>query len=637
MRTRAWLAPLLVALGGWAVRGQGLHPDVTLLDAEGAPVLSSGRPVSAPRSCLPCHDSGFIATHSYHAQAGGDERHPPGASGARPWDTSPGLFGRWDPLAYRHLTPDGWTPQDLDLPGWARVHGPRHVGGGPLAGLGAPMDCFLCHLAAPATDARAAELRAGRFEWAGTATLARTGLVRPAPDGQGWLWERRAFGERASAAAPQALLRLGEPRAGQCGACHGVVHTGPQPLRLQRDELLAAPATGLTGQVFSAQRLRDTGLNLAGKEGLTRPWDVHAARLLECSSCHGALNDPEALAEGGAALPGHLQREARRPTIGEYLRQPSHDLAKGDTPQGTVARRLAGTAPGCVDCHETAAHARFLPHAERHLARLDCAACHVPRAWAPLRRETDWTLPDPRGAPRVTWRGVEGEAGDPRALITGFAPPLLPRAGRLAPMNLHLTWLWVGHEPPRPVRLEDLRAALHEDDDWHPEVLAALDADRDGTLSGAERILADPAARDLVARRLEAVGVATPRLRGELQPLTLAHGVAPAREALIECAACHVREGRAGQPLLLAARAPLSDTIELVPDAGLSGPPGRLVRDGPALLFEPQPERSGFVLLGRMRPRWVDLLGGATLLCAALGAALHGGLRVLLAARRGAA
>jgi len=110
---------------------RSIHPPVPLLDAAGRSVRDSGRPLSLMRSCGDCHDTGFIAEHNYHARVGLDEMVPPGrAASGRPWDTGPGLFGRWSPLTYRWLSPPG-APLDLGTADWIRRMGPRHVGGGP--------------------------------------------------------------------------------------------------------------------------------------------------------------------------------------------------------------------------------------------------------------------------------------------------------------------------------------------------------------------------------------------------------------------------------------------------------------------------------------------------------------------------
>ncbi len=624
-----------------------LHPDVALRDAEGRSVLESGGPVSPVRSCAGCHDTAFIASHSYHVSAG-SRAEPPFA---RPWDRGTGLWGRWQPLINRTLTPDAAAPRpDLSPAEWAALLGPRHVGGGPAAAAGeeawrldastrqpvpwdaarggTEMDCFLCHAARPDPAARAEALRAGAFAWAPTASLARTGLVDRGANGE-WRWRREAFREGR---APQQALGIGDPRATHCGACHGVVHTGSEPLELRPG--LHAWATETKGQVFSAQRIADSALNVAGKEQLTRPWDVHAERLLECASCHPSLNNPGTFTEAAQTRPEHLRTQARRLEIDEFLRRPSHDFAKGDTAQGTVARRLAGSMRGCADCHRAeATHARWLPFTDRHLARLDCAVCHLPAVHAPARQETDWTLLTPSRQPRVAYRGVEGEPGDPAALITGFRPVLLPRLGaggeaeRLVPANLVTTWFWVSGRPPQPVRQVDLAAALFAGEGYHPDVIAALDDDGDGRVAPGELRLDTAAKVAAVRARLEAVGVLTPHIAGEVQPYQLHHGVAPARDAVRACSACHGSDSRLGGSFELARRAPAGAELALAPDARVALP-GPMVRapDGRLVL---QVQETGAYVLGHDRAGWVDALGALAVLGALLAAGAHGGLRWL--------
>ncbi|MGW8226774.1 MAG: hypothetical protein ACWGOY_13620, partial [Anaerolineales bacterium] len=109
-----------------------LHPTFPLLDEQGENVLDSGEPVSTLNTCGACHDTDFISTHSFHADVGlGDFSPTGGVPGGRSWDTSPGLFGRWDPLTYRYLSMEGDQRIDLTTPGWLQEVGVRHVGGGP--------------------------------------------------------------------------------------------------------------------------------------------------------------------------------------------------------------------------------------------------------------------------------------------------------------------------------------------------------------------------------------------------------------------------------------------------------------------------------------------------------------------------
>ena len=109
-----------------------MHPAVPLLDDAGNQALHSGRPLSLMRSCGSCHDTNFIAAHNYHSLAGMDElTRPGGQPHGRPWDSSPGLFGRFNPFVYRWLSPPEAGRLDLGTAEWISQFGARHVGGGP--------------------------------------------------------------------------------------------------------------------------------------------------------------------------------------------------------------------------------------------------------------------------------------------------------------------------------------------------------------------------------------------------------------------------------------------------------------------------------------------------------------------------
>ena len=136
---------LLLAITGWTAyhawaneaaatpaQASPIHPTFAMLDDEGNNVLESGKPVSTMQTCGECHDTEFIASHSFHASVGLDEMTAPGdLTNGRPWDTSPGLFGKWNPLTYGYLTPAGDDRLDLSTAAWIMQQGARHAGGGP--------------------------------------------------------------------------------------------------------------------------------------------------------------------------------------------------------------------------------------------------------------------------------------------------------------------------------------------------------------------------------------------------------------------------------------------------------------------------------------------------------------------------
>ena len=613
-----------------------MHPPVTLLDAQGAGVLKSGAAVSTMKTCGNCHNTEFIATHSYHASAGFDQRKPAGqtASG-RAWDTSPGLFGRFNPLSY-HVVPA--NPSSKDIAQWSKAIGERHVGGGPAMlvdatdGGVAEMNCFLCHLPNPDNAARVAELKAGRFAWAATATLASTGVVKK--NDAGWKWNPAAFNADGTVVAE--VLRPHQPRSENCGICHGQVQRDLAPLVARTDS--GAWTTATTGQIFSPQRLTDSGMNLAGKDHLSRPFDVHAERLMECTNCHFSTNNPLYTSGANQSRPQHLGFEARKLTIGQFLLTPSHDFAKGHTPQGTAARQLDGSMRRCEDCHNAEATHTWLPYTQRHFQAMNCEACHVPQVNAPAIEQVDWTIIGSDGQPGIRYRGVNGPPDKATSLVTGYQPVLLPRREldgktRLTPHNLITSWFWVAGTPPVPVSQENLRKAMLVGDKLHPDLVAALDRNRDGQISADEMRLDSPERVEAVRKRLAAVGLESPKIVGEIQPYSLHHGVATGTWATRQCNDCHARDSRVNRPIELASYVPGGVQPTLVGDANVNIG-GRMSTDTTGRLFyEPSSTAAQVYVLGHDHWHMGDWFGILAAIGTVVGVGIHGGMR-FVAARR---
>jgi len=430
---------------------------------------------------------------------------------------------------------------------------------------------------------------------------------------------------------PREALKIGKPRAANCAACHGVVAPAGAPVALPAD-LDAAPAPGRTwsltlgeGAIVSPGRMEESFLNLTGKEALASPWDVHAAKLVDCVACHHAANDPARVDPRKAKL-AYLTTDPRRTSTAEFLVRPDHRLAELD----------------CRACHDaTKAHA-FLPYRERHVQVLACQACHLQAPAGPAAEMIDATVADADGKPTIVFRNLSRKPGEPlnAAAISPLRPLLLMRtapdgARRLTPVNLVSRWRWTSNGEEVPY--EKVAAAFRSGAGWEPSVLAALDGDRDGALSAAELRLDADAKVAAVAARLRALGVADPRIDGALEPHVLAHGVPSRERALRDCEACHAADSRVEGTFVLASYVPggapprppegtkveLQGTIEPGPGGGL------VFRQGEGST------PSGLHVLGHSRESWSNLIGFLVFLGVVLGAAGHGGARVVLRRLRG--
>ncbi len=616
-----------------------MHPTFRFLDPEGEHVLESGGPVSTMQTCGNCHDTDFIANHSYHSDVGLRDIGPPGQTeSGRPWDTSPGLFGRWNPLIYRYLSSAGDEQIDLGTAAWIQLIGARHVGGGPAwssrDGLpldmlqageeadpethvadpetgevtvwdwrksgGVEMNCFLCHTPNPDNDERLKALAAGDFRWSATATLEGTGIVEATESG-GWRWNAEAFDRDGH--LEKEFIRIQDPQDDNCGLCHGLVQVNPAVPIITTGCLPDHWGTETTGQIRSPQRIRDSGMNLAGKQDLSRAWDIHSERLVGCTDCHYSLNNPVYVREEARSSLSHLRFDARRMDISEYLYRPSHQFAKGQVTQGALAPELAASMRGCESCHRAEVTHQWLPYKERHFSVLACESCHIPSLYSPARRRFDWTVITPESNASIECRGVEGDFATVDTLIEGYRPVLLPRhevdgATRLVPHNLISAWYWVAGAPERPVLMRDLQAVYLEGERYASEVLQSFDADKDGELSREELKLDTPEKVELIRGRLVKQGLKEPRIKAEIQPYGVHHDVATGVWATKDCQTCHEKGSRLAEPMLLSSYVPGGVEPVLVGDANVSLDGEIFRNDEGQLYYQPSTATSGLYVSG---------------------------------------
>jgi thiosulfate reductase cytochrome b subunit len=428
-------------------------------------------------------------------------------------------------------------------------------------------------------------------------------------------------------------IRIGTPRATSCGGCHGVVSDGSTPVVLpegfeapERAPGLAYTITQGEGAIMAPQRMADSFLNLEGKAGLASPWDVHAAKLVDCVGCHYAANDPGRVDRKQARLV-YLTADPRRPSTAEFLVRPDHRLAEQT----------------CRSCHDALKAHQFLPYRERHMAVVACQACHLASPMGPAVEMIDATVATAEGRPVTRYRNVERRPGEPlnAATIRSFRPLLVERVERdgvkrLAPVNPVSRYRWVSGPDRVEVPLRLVSQAFLEGPGHAPAILEAFDANRDGRLDEHELRLDSRAKTDLVANRLAAAGVVQPTIEGILDPVPLAHGVPTRDRALRDCQGCHAGDSRLSESYVIAGYLPGGAPprprdgarVEL---AGLL----ETRSDGALVLWRDREEAPGRLhVLGHSRQGVTNTIGFLLFVATFLGVVAHGTARWVLRGRR---
>ena len=676
---------LALVIQGVAARGDDspapaaspLHPDFALLDTDGANVLESGEAISTMQTCGQCHDTEYIVSHSFHADLG-----LTGYQASSEMNASGGTFGRWDPLSYRYLSQPGDELLDMSTAAWLMAYGEQIPGGGPAVTSreGRPLvslrpdannpeagilnletgknqawnwsesgiienNCFLCHLETPNNEARTEAIRSGAFGTANTVTLVGTGIVSGASSD--FVYIPEAFNENSE--VKSATIRIQDPTNANCAQCHGPVHSGSEPFIFEAN----TSENATTGQAVSTQKISESGMNISGKQDLSRSWDIHAERQLQCVDCHFSLNNPAHQQDVSGENPDHLTYDPRRLDIGEYLEKPNHNFARGQSAQYNVEPELKGTMRRCESCHDPdKGHANWLPYIDRHMEEVACETCHIPQLYAPAIQDYDWTAITTESQPQIVYRGIElggtkvASLSDVPTtvanLVTGYEPVLLQRTNvdgetLLAPYNLVTTWYWVYTDTNgnnRPVRLVDLETVWLKDGEYAPEILPVFDANSDGAISEIELRIDNEEKESLIASRLAALGLGDPHIEALVQPYSINHNVTRGEYAVNDCSTCHNKESRMTQPIKLADYVPGGVTPSFATDTNVPNT-GEFTQDETgALYYQPVPSQDGLYVFGNNRISWVDWFGSLLFLGVAVGIGGHGTLRYLASRRK---
>ena len=420
------------------------------------------------------------------------------------------------------------------------------------------------------------------------------------------------------------LLPMSAPSSFSCGSCHGITHDLQTPLEILPDLMLGEmpgiyAQTLRTGEIYAGQFMSSSLLNLEGKFTHDRPWDVHAARGLQCSDCHYSANHPQK-ATWIKKGPVHLKEDPRSLSISAYLKRPDHELK----------------AATCEKCHDPLKVHKSMPYVERHTQALACQACHSPKLYAPALKAVDRTVITQDGGPVMQFRGIEhAEYKAPNTWYSVGYQPILGRKHtddgvRFAPYNPVATWEWVSSEDGTPVDAQLVRQVfIGEDGKYRPDIIKLLDKDADGLISEGELALSKEA-QLVIQEKLSALGVKSPQIRGVVEAHPVSHGIVKGDFTAASCESCHSQDSRFNSPISLGTiTGPQGVELSVAPDSELALS-GRVIEvNDQEVVLAGSVDSTGTYVLGHHRYEWTDQLGFLIFLASILGVAVHGGLRII--------
>jgi hypothetical protein len=649
------------------------HPLLVLKDAAGKNVLETGEPISTRQTCGGCHDYDFI-TDSFHFQQGKNEMDAKllASHGIAPFNSSPGMFGKFSIIPNRQLTHVGVTDAsdyDMGQPEWLTKCGVCHTGGGisevDLAGHRfltpeakangafdpsytvrdrvsgkvvpwdwaksgiAESDCFLCHVPKASRGARREAMTAGNFRWADNATLADTGIVvKEANDT--FAYNRAAFNPDGTVKAE--ALGLSDPTLENCAQCHGFTAKNTTVIQpIQHADIMRG--TEKAGWIYNGAKISDTVTpNIVGREQMDFPWDVHAAKGLICIDCHFSPNNPGRMIQTDAAK--NLNYRPGMNDIAVYLKRPDHNFARGNIPPETVNMTHHNTMRGCGECHDAEKSHAFLPYKSLHFKALACQTCHIPEVHFWAYRSDEWGFLMDSGTSRITFRGIDGDIVNPDAKVTGFKPAFIPSPSKngqteIRPTNLVTGVYWFDRGKGRPVFTWQVQQAFFTgwgpDNGWtyRPEIVKAF-GDKDGIIDREQARYDSPEKIALVRGLLQKyAGISEPELRIEVVPWAMSHSIAGKGQATKDCTACHAKNS------ILHRGLDLDDFLPRGVPTFFQGHQVNVVNwEGKEPAFDNRPLLASFYIIGNSRVPWIEWLGWLSVVGALLFVLIHGGVRI---------
>lgn len=426
---------------------------------------------------------------------------------------------------------------------------------------------------------------------------------------------------------PQSAIDIREPNNENCATCHGLVHQNNGPVSYPEDFSGSINGrdydrTWETGEIISEKLISESYLNLKDKNEKTFPFDIHAARMLQCVDCHHSDNNPSGVKNIKGSL-HHLKMDPRGLPVNEYLTRPSHKMVE----------------PDCMVCHDPLEVHEFLPYKERHFKMMKCQTCHVPEMFGMAQMVNDETVSTDKGTPRIEYRGAE-ETPQPMAFSAaftdGFEPFIFPKKSssgkvQLSPFNLvtHIYWASNG----KPVDFAKVHNVFSDGQNYRPEALSIFDSNKDGKLSEQEMRLDNETKISFVKAGLSKQGITNPEIKSTIVPHAVRHGVVTGQWVTKTCTTCHGSDSILGQEIELAGFVPSGVKPEF--DQNTSAIiKGQVNPSDKGFSFSVDTESEHNYVFGYGKQNKIDLLGFLIFALTVLGLLGHALLRIVTSKKR---
>lgn len=426
-------------------------------------------------------------------------------------------------------------------------------------------------------------------------------------------------------------LRIHLPTDRNCSYCHGIVHTGGDPLAIPGDYTGTVDYTDgkkyynitqNTGVVLSHQDLSYSAINIKDKTNREFAWDVHSKRRLTCISCHFIRNDPRYCGQIDSPL-DHLIKDPRKISPPrQYLKRPHHDLNNAQ----------------CTCCHNPFRVHKDMPYKKRHMEVLSCQSCHVPEIYGPAFRTVDQTVVNLDLSPRIELRGVDEAKSHAGSLNTkyykGYLPFLFPHKNKnngynISPFNFVTRWYWKSGKTGKPVPPDVLQNVYINGSGYAGDVLAGFDADQNKKIDARELVLDTEEKINLIKKKLAEAGIEEPVIQGRVNAHKINHGVVDAKQMKRDCIACHAEESRFGRDVVLAAFAPAGITPQFASE-DLPLIDGEITRnDKGEFILKRTSSVTGHYVFGHSRIKALDRIGLWLFILSVFFVLVHGGVRYI--------